>query len=439
MTLQVKCDNCGQLLQLQGEAFSEMLPCPKCQHYVKIHADSSGDMRDKWTWADIVIGCLIPSVVILLIVVLTRFLGSYLHPQQLYWIAALLFFAFPISIVIYTVGIFRKRKVALPIKCGSWITFLKAILLSLAVCLFILFLTLLVNLFFRVILGEDVSVDNYARHSSFSGNAFVYITYIVSLFTVFPVCEELFFRGFLYTALRSRIPWLWAILIQAVFFTLLHRVGTAHSLMVFFTGFILCFIYEKKKNLLVPILVHSLNNFMIALYVLTLFVLNYHTPAQTWEEARTDPDWFCVQPPAYVEQMETGSQQRQYAIETWGSLGSREWKKELNAFNAVFVWFPQEQQACAEAKLGIVYVYVDYLHDYRRAIVHAEELIHTYPQMREICAQTCVHQAYAYWLLGDMAKCKRTLEVILSEYSDYDYPTAYAETLLARIGNRDPG
>lgn len=77
-----------------------------------------------------------------------------------------------------------------------------------------------------------------------------------------PISEELFFRGFMFAGLRRSIP-LWpAAVVSAVIWGSLHlgggNVGVAIQLAVF--GVILAWLYERSGTLWAPILVHTTNN-----------------------------------------------------------------------------------------------------------------------------------------------------------------------------------
>lgn len=76
---------------------------------------------------------------------------------------------------------------------------------------------------------------------------------------VAPVVEELFFRGFLYPALRRRLGVAGGIVLSAVIFGLFHA-----NVWLFFPtaiiGIILAYLYEREGSLGPPIVLHSLNN-----------------------------------------------------------------------------------------------------------------------------------------------------------------------------------
>jgi hypothetical protein len=81
----------------------------------------------------------------------------------------------------------------------------------------------------------------------------------VLVIAVAPVCEELFFRGFLFRVLRIRMGFVLAASIDGVLFGLVHGALVIVPILAFL-GFILCWAYERSGTLLVPIALHALNN-----------------------------------------------------------------------------------------------------------------------------------------------------------------------------------
>jgi membrane protease YdiL (CAAX protease family) len=89
----------------------------------------------------------------------------------------------------------------------------------------------------------------------------------VALVLIPPVGEEILMRGYLYTGLRSRMSFLWAMLITSVLFGLAHLefgreapvvwVAAVHT---FILSVVLVYVREKTGALHAAILVHTLNN-----------------------------------------------------------------------------------------------------------------------------------------------------------------------------------
>jgi membrane protease YdiL (CAAX protease family) len=82
-------------------------------------------------------------------------------------------------------------------------------------------------------------------------------------FTFIPVVEEVFFRGFIYNAFKSRMPIALAAILQSVVFTYGHPYNSLGKIRIFLIGIAFVIIYEKRKNLLSPIFVHGIMNFIV--------------------------------------------------------------------------------------------------------------------------------------------------------------------------------
>jgi membrane protease YdiL (CAAX protease family) len=84
-----------------------------------------------------------------------------------------------------------------------------------------------------------------------------------------PFGEELYFRGFLYPAIRARLGVPLAIFISAVVFSLLHF-DLLRFIPLAVGGATLAWLYEKTDSLYVPIVAHGFWNF-IMLLILIIF------------------------------------------------------------------------------------------------------------------------------------------------------------------------
>ena len=218
---------------------------------------------------------------------------------------------------------------------------LKEFLIAIPLVIFIIIVQNLILIMLRNNFGIANNVDSaFSGISSASNYPRLYLL-LVTMFTFGPVAEELFFRGLIYNALRQRIAFLPAIIIQAFLFMLVHfrcpeRDITSLSL-IFALGIVLAAVYEWRKTIWSPVIVHAFQNFTFAAPVLYLMILNSHTPAKTWEEAQLPPDWL-VADFSFIEKQATGEEQRLYTINTWGSQGRRMWKKEIIAMYAIYEW-----------------------------------------------------------------------------------------------------
>lgn len=84
-----------------------------------------------------------------------------------------------------------------------------------------------------------------------------------------PIIEELFFRGFMYNALKKSIPVFWAMFISAAAFAALH----AHAvgfLPILVIGMLLAYLYEKTGTIVASVTVHILHNASMVGFVFLL-------------------------------------------------------------------------------------------------------------------------------------------------------------------------
>jgi len=99
----------------------------------------------------------------------------------------------------------------------------------------------------------------------------------ISLVIVPPLVEEFMFRGFLFTGLRRKLPFIWAAMVTSVLFASLHLAEGAGGLLwvagidTFVLSLFLCLLRERTGNLWAGIALHALKN-GIAFCYLYVFV-----------------------------------------------------------------------------------------------------------------------------------------------------------------------
>lgn len=81
-----------------------------------------------------------------------------------------------------------------------------------------------------------------------------------------PVIEELFFRGFIYNALKRYAGTIASAIITAAIFSALHT-NIVGFLPIMILGLLLAYLYEKTGTLVAPITVHIIHNFTMVSYV----------------------------------------------------------------------------------------------------------------------------------------------------------------------------
>ncbi len=111
-------------------------------------------------------------------------------------------------------------------------------------------------------LGFDTVVSNGERLLTF-----------ISLVVVPPLVEEFMFRGFLFTGLRSKLPFAWAAVITSILFASLHLAEGAGGVLwvagidTFVLSLFLCFLRERTGNLWAGIALHAVKNSVAFLYL----------------------------------------------------------------------------------------------------------------------------------------------------------------------------
>jgi membrane protease YdiL (CAAX protease family) len=81
-----------------------------------------------------------------------------------------------------------------------------------------------------------------------------------------PMIEELFFRGFMYNAFKSRLGMLGSMIVTAALFATLHSHAVGF-LPIMLLGMLLAYIYEKTGTLVASITVHITHNLAMVLLV----------------------------------------------------------------------------------------------------------------------------------------------------------------------------
>ena len=98
------------------------------------------------------------------------------------------------------------------------------------------------------------------------GAAFLTYTTVFAAFAG-PVVEELFFRGFMYGALRKYAGVFWATMVTAVLFSALHT-NIVGFFPIMILGIALAYVYEKTGTLVSSITLHTIHNITMVLFVL---------------------------------------------------------------------------------------------------------------------------------------------------------------------------
>ena len=92
------------------------------------------------------------------------------------------------------------------------------------------------------------------------------------------VAEEVVFRGLVYNGLRRRMPTAVAFVLQALAFGFLHPYGIVHSILISAIGLALVAVYEWRRTLLAPILVHMFHDVAAVLVAAAMAISAANTP-----------------------------------------------------------------------------------------------------------------------------------------------------------------
>ncbi len=123
---------------------------------------------------------------------------------------------------------------------------------------------LVVALLLSVISGKTVTApDQVPNDLTTLGN----VTTVVYAIVIAPVHEELFFRGILFRTLRDRYGFGLGAVVSGIAFGAIHYTGQGSllsnlvlMLTMVFTGFALAYLYERRGNIVAPMVAHATFN-----------------------------------------------------------------------------------------------------------------------------------------------------------------------------------
>ncbi len=128
---------------------------------------------------------------------------------------------------------------------------------------------LLLNTFILEILGIEPTLNPaIGLFFLLKHKLFIFIL-IIEIAIIAPVAEELFFRAFIYKLMKKRFSFFFAALFTSLIFAFIHR-ATLHILPLLVLSFTLCYIYEKTQNILTPIILHAIHNFLNLAFLIVI-------------------------------------------------------------------------------------------------------------------------------------------------------------------------
>lgn len=108
------------------------------------------------------------------------------------------------------------------------------------------------------------------------GYEYVSLEQIIFSILVYPLVEELLFRGSILNILSKRVGNFNAILISSLLFAIAHIFSTSSVLLSFFSGIIFGYVYLKTQHVVYSYMVHLMYNAFVLYFndKLNLFILN---------------------------------------------------------------------------------------------------------------------------------------------------------------------
>lgn len=113
--------------------------------------------------------------------------------------------------------------------------------------------------------GVDINQEQEIGFDNVYTTTAVLLTFI-SLVVIPPVVEEILFRGFLFTGLRTKLKLWAAALIASILFAMPHLFASSQGLLwvaaidTFILSLFLCYLRERTGNLWAPIILHAMKN-----------------------------------------------------------------------------------------------------------------------------------------------------------------------------------
>ena len=138
-----------------------------------------------------------------------------------------------------------------------WYTFLSLILIFIVSFVYVFIL--------QRVFGIDApasKIDELVASGNVSGNILIVVTAVVA-----PFCEEVYFRGFLYSAFRKSFGVVVGIFLSSIVFAAAH-LDLFSFFPIMIIGWILAFMYEKTKSIFPVIFLHAIYNLTLILILL---------------------------------------------------------------------------------------------------------------------------------------------------------------------------
>jgi hypothetical protein len=148
--------------------------------------------------------------------------------------------------------------------------------LGLAVLAYVIYFGCLIAA--MLILGATTPIDLDQKQELGFDNVFSPIEKLMALISLVllpPLVEEIVFRGFMFTGLRTRLSFAWTTAVTSAVFAAPHLLASSQGLHwaagvdTFILSIVLCYLREKTGALWAPIFVHTIKNAVAFILLLT--------------------------------------------------------------------------------------------------------------------------------------------------------------------------
>ncbi len=119
--------------------------------------------------------------------------------------------------------------------------------------------------FFFGIEAPQSKIEQLVSNNNVSGNILIVVTAVIA-----PFCEEIYFRGFLYSAFKKNFGVTIALFLSSLLFSLAH-LELYSFIPILVIGWILAYIFEKTKSIFTAIILHSVYNLILISILLGKF------------------------------------------------------------------------------------------------------------------------------------------------------------------------
>ncbi len=214
-----------------------------------------------WRWSDVIVG-FVPDISMSVSAALINPAWLLVGPRWLWLPIAVTQLAW---MLVYPLWIVRRRArlPRLPRPRAVFVEGLFALLGTGAVM--VVLAAVFSTLFY--LFGDRATTTMPLKPIAASPNWYDSLGLLVLAVLMAPLAEEVFFRGMLYSALRRRLHVVVAAPLQAIIFGLSHHFGPADTTGVTLIGLALALLYEWRKTLVAPVLMHAFVNAMAMVFM----------------------------------------------------------------------------------------------------------------------------------------------------------------------------